>query len=114
LRSADYKNQPQLMPKPFNANAQKVIRIAQQLAEQGDGVVSPVHVLSALLAAAPQVWEALPQVNADEVRARIAAVQGTTIGFAREVECRTSEQRQARFRLFHGRVVQSGDESSAP
>jgi ATP-dependent Clp protease ATP-binding subunit ClpA len=57
------------MPQPFNADAQKVIRIAQHLAEQGDGVVSPFHVLSALLAAAPQVWEALPQVNAQEVRA---------------------------------------------
>lgn len=57
------------MPQPFNPDAQKVIRIAQLLAEQADGVVNPVHVLSALVAAAPQVWDALPQLNVQEIRA---------------------------------------------
>ena len=59
------------MPQPWNADAQKVIRTAQCLAEQTDGVVSPIDVLSALLVAAPQVWQALPQLNVQEIRAAL-------------------------------------------
>lgn len=59
------------MPQPLNADAQKVIRMAQELAGQEDGVVSPVHVLRALLVAAPQVWVALPQVDVQEIRAEL-------------------------------------------
>jgi hypothetical protein len=58
------------MPQPFDKASQTVLRQAQAAAE-ATGTVESVHVLYALLVAAPQVWEKLPHVNAGAIKAAL-------------------------------------------
>jgi ATP-dependent Clp protease ATP-binding subunit ClpA len=68
------------MPQPFNKKSQSVLRKAQQLAEASEGVVEPMHVLAALLDAAPNIWLDLPDVDIQAIRtaARLPSAAETT------------------------------------
>jgi ATP-dependent Clp protease ATP-binding subunit ClpA len=56
------------MPQWFNKKSQSVLRKAQHFALSSDGVVTPMHVLAALLDVAPDIWLDLPDVDIQAIR----------------------------------------------
>jgi len=57
------------MPQWFNKKSQSVLRKAQHFAVSSDGVVTPMHVLAALLDVAPDIWLNSPDVDIQAIRA---------------------------------------------
>jgi|HubBroStandDraft_4_1064222.scaffolds.fasta_scaffold61871_3 ATP-dependent Clp protease ATP-binding subunit ClpA len=68
------------MPQWFNKKSQSVLRKAQHFAVSSDGVVTPMHVLAALLEVAPDIWLDLPDVDIQAIRtaARVPDAAETT------------------------------------
>jgi hypothetical protein len=56
------------MRQPLNKKSQLVLRKAQQLALSADGVVTPMHVLSALLDADSEIRLEFPEVDIQAIR----------------------------------------------
>ncbi len=59
------------MPQPLDKASQMVWRHAQAVALSTDGIVNPMHVLHALVNAAPNIWQRLPQVDVDAIRSAL-------------------------------------------